>query len=197
MSNLPRATQNPLNNPLTNPLAYCPPNYLGAKTEKVGADIVKALRGILLDPKIWQLSTETTQNGSLVTLVYKGLVEHLYKEYQVVPVTPDGIPRPDRSLTKIYQVFLSLSSRSEGGVGTAPKYVLNLWVVDQEGSTVEDYEVGLGEVLRELFPTAQTFKLRWERSLEGPFLVRVDGWLLFRKGNLNGLGSKRCCRRIT
>lgn len=156
--------------PLTNPLAYCPPNYLGAKTEKV--DILKALRGILLDSKIWQLSTETTQNGSLVTLVYKGLVEHLYKEYQVVPTSPDGIPRPDRSLTKIYQVFLSLSSRS-GGVGSAPKYVLNLWVVDQDGCTVEDYEVGLGEALKKIFPTAQTFKLRWERSLEGAFLVRA------------------------
>lgn len=156
--------------PLTNPLAYCPPTYLGAKTEKV--DIVKALRGILPDPKIWQLSTETTQNGNLVTLVYKGLVEHLYKQYQVV--SPDGIPRPDRSLPKIYQVFLSLSSRSEG-VGTAPQYMLNLWVVDQEGCTVEDYEVGLEEVLKEIFPTAQTFKLRWERSLEEDFLVRIGG----------------------
>lgn len=159
-------------NPLTNPLAYCPPTYLGAKTEKV--DIMKALRGILLDSKIWQLSTETTQNGNLVTLVYKGLVEHLYKQYQVVPTSPDGIPRPDRSLSKIYQVFLSLSSRSEGGVGQVPKYMLNLWVVDQEGCTVEDHEVGLGVVLKEIFPTAQTFKLRWERSLEEDFLVRVD-----------------------
>ena len=158
-------------NPLTHPLAYCPPTYLGAKTEKV--NITKALRGILLDPKIWQFSTETTQNGALVTLVYKGLVEHLYKQYQVVPTSPDGILRPDRSLSKIYQVFLSLSSRSEG-VGTEPKYVLNLWVVDQEGCTVEEYEVGLGEVLREIFPTAQTFKLRWERFLEEDFLVRVD-----------------------
>lgn len=158
--------------PLNNPLAYCPPTYLGAKTEKV--DIMKALRGILLDSKIWQLSTETTQNGNLVTLVYKGLVEHLYKQYQVVPTSPDGIPRPDRSLSKIYQVFLSLSSRSEG-VGEVPQYVLNLWVVDQEGAgTVEDYEVGLEEVLKEIFPTAQTFKLRWERSLEEDFLVRID-----------------------
>ena len=163
--------------PLTSPLAYCPPTYLGAKTEKV--DIVKALRGILLDPKIWQFSTETTQNGTLVTLVYKGLVEHLYKQYQVVPTSPDGIPRPDRSLSKIYQVFLSLSSRSEG-VGTAPQYMLNLWVVDQEGGasnstgTVEDHEVGLVELMKEIFPTAQTFKLRWERSLEEDFLVRVD-----------------------
>ena len=156
--------------PLTHPLAYCPPTYLGAKTEKV--DIQKALRGILLDSKIWQFSTETTQNGNLVTLVYKGLVEHLYKQYQAVPTSPDGIPRPDLP-SKIYQVFLSLSSRSEG-VGTEPKYVLNLWVVDQEGCTIEDYEVGLGEVLREIFPTAQTFKLRWERFLEGDFLVRVD-----------------------
>lgn len=172
MSNL---TQSSLTKPLTHPLAYCPPNYLGAKTEKV--DITKALRGILLDPKIWQFSTETTQNGNLVTLVYKGLVEHLYKQYQAV--SPDGIPRPDRSLSKIYQVFLSLSSRSEG-VGTAPQYMLNLWVVDQEGGAsnstgiVEEYEVGLGEVLREIFPTAQTFKLRWERFLEGDFLVWVD-----------------------
>ena len=165
------STQNPLNKPLTHPLAYCPPTYLGAKTEKV--NITKALRGILLDPKIWQFSTETTQNGALVTLVYKGLVEHLYKQYQVVPTSPDGIPRPDRALSKIYQVFLSLSSRSEG-VGAVPQYMLNLWVVDQEGCTVEDYEVGLGEVLREIFPTAQTFKLRWERFLEGDFLVRVD-----------------------
>ena len=171
------STQNHLTKPLTNPLAYCPPTYLGAKTEKV--NITKALRGILLDPKIWQFSTETTQNGALVTLVYKGLVEHLYKQYQVVPTSPDGIPRPDRSLSKIYQVFLSLSSRSEG-VGTVPKYVLNLWVVDQEGGasnstgTVEEYEVGLGEVLREIFPTAQVFKLRWERFLEEDFLVRVD-----------------------
>lgn len=157
--------------PLTHPLAYCPPTYLGAKTEKV--DIKKALRGILIDSKIWQLSTETTQNGNLVTLVYKGLVEHLYKQYQVVPTSPDGIPRPDRSLSKIYQVFLSLSSRSEG-VGEVPQYMLNLWVVDQEGCTVEDYEVGLEEVLKEIFPTAQTFKLRWERSLEEDFLVRVD-----------------------
>lgn len=161
-------------NPLTNPLAYCPPTYLGAKTEKV--DIVKALRGILLDSKIWQLSTETTQNGNLVTLVYKGLVEHLYKQYQVVPTSPDGIPRPDRSLPKIYQVFLSLSSRSEG-VGEVPQYMLNLWVVDQEGCTVEDYEIGLEEVLKEIFPTAQTFKLRWERSLEEDFLVRIGGQL--------------------
>ena len=153
--------------PLTHPLAYCPPNYLGAKTEKV--DILQALRGILLDPKIWQFSTETTQNGNLVTLVYKGLVEHLYKQYQVV--SPDGILRPDLP-SKIYQVFLSLSSRSEG-VGTAPRYVLNLWVVDQEGCTVEDYEVGLGEVLKEIFPKAQTLKLRWERFLEGDFLVRI------------------------
>lgn len=166
------ANQSPLTNPLTNPLAYCPPTYLGAKTEKV--DIKKALRGILLDSKIWQFSTETTQNGNLVTLVYKGLVEHLYKQYQVVPTSPDGIPRPDRSLSKIYQVFLSLSSRSEG-VGEVPQYMLNLWVVDQEGAgTVEDHEVGLGEVLKEIFPTAQTFKLRWERSLEEDFLVRVD-----------------------
>lgn len=164
-----QSTQIPLTNPLTNPLAYCPPTYLGAKTEKV--DIVKALRGILLDSKIWQLSTETTQNGNLVTLVYKGLVEHLYKQYQVV--SPDGIPRPDL-LPKIYQVFLSLSSRSEG-VGTAPQYMLNLWVVDQEGCTVEDYEVGLEGVLKEIFPTAQTFKLRWERSLEEDFLVRIGG----------------------
>ena len=165
------STQKPLNKPLTNPLAYCPPTYLGAKTEKV--DIVQALRGILLDSKIWQFSTETTQNGALVTLVYKGLVEHLYKQYQVVPTSPDGIPRPDRSLSKIYQVFLSLSSRSEG-IGKVPQYMLNLWVVDQEGrGTVEDYEVGLGEVLREIFPMAQTFKLRWERSLEGAFLVNL------------------------
>lgn len=154
---------------LTNPLAYCPPTYLGAKTEKV--DITKALRGILLDSKIWQLSTETTQNGNLVTLVYKGLVEHLYKQYQAV--SPDGIPRPDLP-SKIYQVFLSLSSRSEG-VGMVPQYMLNLWVVDQEGCTVEDYEVGLGGVLKEIFPTAQTFKLRWERSLEEDFLVRIGG----------------------
>ena len=168
-----RTTQASSNqSPLSHPLAYCPPTYLGAKTEKV--NITKALRGILLDPKIWQFSTETTQNGALVTLVYKGLVEHLYKQYQVVPTSPDGILRPDRSLSKIYQVFLSLSSRSEG-VGTEPKYVLNLWVVDQEGrGTVEDYEVGLGEMLREIFPTAQTFKLRWERFLEEDFLVRVD-----------------------
>ena len=165
---------NHLTKPLTHPLAYCPPTYLGAKTEKV--DIQKALRGILLDSKIWQFSTETTQNGNLVTLVYKGLVEHLYKQYQVV--SPDGIPRPDLP-SKIYQVFLSLSSRSEG-IGAVPKYVLNLWVVDQEGGasnstgTVEEYEVGLGEVLREIFPTAQTFKLRWERFLEEDFLVRVD-----------------------
>lgn len=166
---------NPNQKPLTNPLAYCPPTYLGAKTEKVGdVGITKALREILLDPKIWQLFTETTQNGTLVTLVYKGLVEHLYKQYQVVPTSPDGIPRPDRSLSKIHQVFLSLSSRSEG-VGTVPQYMLNLWVVDQEGAgTVEDYEVELGGVLREIFPTAQTFKLRWERSLEEDFLVRVD-----------------------
>lgn len=155
--------------PLTNPLAYCPPTYLGAKTEKV--DIVKALRGILLDSKIWQLSTETTQNGNLVTLVYKGLVEHLYKQYQVV--SPDGIPRPDLT-PKIYQVFLSLSSRSEG-VGTVPQYMLNLWVVDQEGCIVEDYEVGLEVLLKEIFPTAQTFKLRWERFLEEDFLVRIGG----------------------
>ena len=47
-------------------------------------------------------------------------------------------------------------------------------VVDQEGCTVEDYEVGLGEVLREIFPTAQTFKLRWERFLEGDSLARID-----------------------
>jgi len=159
---------NHLTKPLTHPLAYCPPTYLGAKTEKV--DIVKALRGILLDSKIWQFSTETTQNGNLVTLVYKGLVEHLYKQYQVV--SPDGIPRPDRSISKIYQVFLSLSSRSEG-IGEVPQYMLNLWVVDQEGCTVEEYEVGLGEVLREIFPTAQTFKLRWERFLEGAFLVNL------------------------
>mgnify|MGYP003619090470 FL=1 len=97
----------------------------------------------------------------------------------MVPTSPDGIPRPDRSLSKIYQVFLSLSSRSEG-VGTAPQYMLNLWVVDQEGGasnstgTVEDHEVGLGELMKEIFPTAQTFKLRWERSLEEDFLVRVD-----------------------
>ena len=162
-------SNNPIQKPLTNPLAYCPPTYLGAKTEKV--HIVQALRGILLDSKIWQLSTETTQNGALVTLVYKGMVEHLYKQYQAV--SPDGIPRPDLPC-KIYQVFLSLSSRSEG-IGMAPKYVLNLWVVDQEGCTVEDYEVGLGEVLREIFPTAKTFKLRWERFLEGDFLVRVGG----------------------
>lgn len=161
---------NHLSNPLTHPLAYCPPTYLGAKTEKV--NITKALRGILLDSKIWQFSTETTQNGALVTLVYKGLVEHLYKQYQVVPTSPDGIPRPDRSLSKIYQVFLSLSSRS-GGIGAVPSYKFNLWVVDQEGCTVEDCEVGLGEVLREIFPTAQTFKLRWERSLEGAFLVNL------------------------
>lgn len=173
MSSLSNQNQSPL----SHPLAYCPPNYLGAKTEKVGdVGITKALRGILLDPKIWQFSTETTQNGNLVTLVYKGLVEHLYKQYQAV--SPDGIPRPDLP-SKIYQVFLSLSSRSEG-VGTAPQYVLNLWVVDQEGGAsnstgiVEDYEVGLGEVLREIFPTAKTFKLRWERFLEGDFLVRVD-----------------------
>lgn len=176
MSNL--SSQNLNQNPLTNPLAYCPPTYLGAKTEKVGQaglpSLVKALRGILLDSKIWQLSTETTQNGNLVTLVYKGLVEHLYKQYQVVPTSPDGIPRPDRSISKIYQVFLSLSSRSEG-VGMVPQYMLNLWVVDQEGCTVEDYEVGLEEVLREIFPTAQTFKLRWERSLEEDFLVRIGG----------------------
>ena len=168
MSNLSNQNQGPL----SHPLAYCPPTYLGAKTEKV--DIKKALRGILLDPKIWQLSTETTQNGALVTLVYKGLVEHLYKQYQVVPTSPDGIPRPDRSLSKIYQVFLSLSSRSEG-IGAAPQYMLNLWVVDQEGCLVEDYEVGLLEVLREVFPTAQEFKLRWERVLEGDFLVRIGG----------------------
>ena len=167
-----RALSSQNQSPLTHPLAYCPPTYLGAKTEKV--DIVKALRGILLDPKIWQFSTETTQSGNLVTLVYKGLVEHLYKQYQVVPTSPNGIPRPDRSLDKIYQVFLSLSSRSEG-IGTAPQYMLNLWVEDQEGCTVEDYEVGLGEVLREIFPTAKTFKLRWERFLEGDFLVRVVG----------------------
>ena len=169
MSSLSNQNQSPL----SHPLAYCPPNYLGAKNENVGdASITKALRGILLDPKIWQFSTETTQNGNLVTLVYKGLVEHLYKQYQVV--SPDGIPRPDLP-PKIYQVFLSLSSRSEGGVGTAPQYALNLWVVDQEGCTVEDYEVGLGEVLKEIFPTAQTFKLRWERFLEGDFLVRIVG----------------------
>ena len=166
-----RALSNQNQSPLTHPLAYCPPTYLGAKTEKV--NISTALRGILLDSKIWQLSTETTQNGALVTLVYKGMVEHLYKQYQTV--SPDGIPRPDLP-SKIYQVFLSLSSRSEG-IGMAPKYVLNLWVVDQEGEgcTVEDYEVGLEEVLREIFPTAQTFKLRWERFLEGDFLVRVVG----------------------
>ena len=52
--------------------------------------------------------------------------------------------------------------------------MLNLWVIDQEGCTVEDYEVGLSEVLKEISPTAQTFKLRWERSLEEDFLVRVD-----------------------
>lgn len=173
MSNTKQAVANKVLKSL-NPLAYAPQGLLGAQNEKVTPHGVKSLSGILSgvirDEKLWQFSTDV--KGNLVVLNYKGLVENLYKEVLVPVTSPDGVSKPP--VVKIYQVFLSVSSRSNG-LDKAPTYVLSLWVQDEHGVTVEECEGDLLEILQGCYPEGGKleFKLNWKRYLEGDFLINL------------------------
>lgn len=151
---------------LKNPLAYhCPPKLLGAKNEMIDPKV--ALAGILESDRIWQLAVVETPDTSTLVLHYKGMVEHLYKV--VLAKSPDGV---SNGSTKLYQVFASLSSHLNG-IGTEPTYKFSIWMVDHEGCIIEQHSVELKEVLQELFPEVETFKVLWKRSLEGSFLLNL------------------------
>lgn len=144
---------------LKNPLAYCPPNYLGAKNQEV--DVLVAFSGLITDQRIWQMDVE--QVDDTVTLTYRSLIENLYKESQVV--LPNGVIAP---LPKLYQVFASVSTKPKGR-HQEPTYTFKLWTVDPAGCIHEQYELPLLGALSLLYPTATKFKLRMVRYLE------VDG----------------------